>query len=146
VPFMLGPFTGLPVFMDNAGLISGKVFDIPPRPVARYACSDSGDSSSSETSGSLSFSRSSSLKLSIASPFCCCSWIRRCLAQNVSYGTRARIKLRTYWAKLSDRENAFPHREQTYGRSWVWVRTCLLESEYMSNMGPNSLHELGLAN
>jgi hypothetical protein len=82
VPFILGPFTGVPVFMDKAGLISCMVLDTPPKPALRYACSDSGDSSSSETSGSLSlsFSRSSSLKLSIASPFCCCSWMRRCLS------------------------------------------------------------------
>jgi hypothetical protein len=50
VPFMLGPFTGVPVVMDKAGLISDMEFDMAPRPVARYACSDSGDSSSRETS------------------------------------------------------------------------------------------------
>jgi hypothetical protein len=31
----------------------------------------------------------------------------------------------TYCARLSEREKALLHNGQTYGRSWVWVRTCL---------------------
>lgn len=31
----------------------------------------------------------------------------------------------TYWARLSEREKALLHSGQTYGRSCVWVRTCL---------------------
>ena len=31
----------------------------------------------------------------------------------------------TYWARLSDLEKALLHSGQTYGRSCVWVRTCL---------------------
>lgn len=30
-----------------------------------------------------------------------------------------------YWARLSEREKALLHSGQTYGRSCVWVRTCL---------------------
>lgn len=31
----------------------------------------------------------------------------------------------TYWARLSDLEKALLQYGQMYGRSWVWVRTCL---------------------
>jgi hypothetical protein len=31
----------------------------------------------------------------------------------------------THWARLSEREKALLHNGQTYGRSCVWVRTCL---------------------
>lgn len=31
----------------------------------------------------------------------------------------------TYWARLSDLENALLQCGHTYGRSWVWVLTCL---------------------
>jgi hypothetical protein len=63
-------------------------------------------------------------------------------AVDLSNGFVAEMKT-TYWAKLSDREKAFPHKEQTYGRSWVCVRTCLLESVCWLILQPNSSHEVG---
>jgi len=46
------------------------------------------------------------------------------MSGNVS-GGRVTARRDAYWARLSEREKALLQSEHTYGRSWVWVRTCL---------------------
>lgn len=79
VPVLIAPMVCIPPWCISCIVVGIFI------PLGRYACSDSGESWSSSTRLCSSFSKSSSLKLSmIGSPFCCCSCVRLCLSRAVS--------------------------------------------------------------